>query len=103
VFIVVFVGVIFGGAFGAITAPIQHAFEMDWRVAGLIPSTLVIALIMTADDLRAELFELGLGGWMNIPLFVGVALAYGLATTWIIRRLTSRRSEPTPALVDLPA
>jgi hypothetical protein len=102
-FILVGIGVIFGGLFGAVTAPIQDAFDMDWRMAAVLPAALVMALILSADDLRAELFELGAGGWMNLPVFAGVALAYGLVATRIIHRLTTRRREPASALIDLPA
>ena len=102
-FILLFVGAILGGLFGAMTAPIQRAFSMEWQAAALIPALLAMTLIVTSQSLRTELMELGLGGWFNIPLFGGVALAYGLATTRIIHRLFNKVSEPAPEPLNVPA
>jgi hypothetical protein len=100
-FLIVLVGGGMGGIFGVAGAMLRTGFGLRLPTAGLIPALLVMAIIAFSSDLRAELLGLGAGPWVNIPLFGGVALAYGLATMRIVSGLERRRKQRKVVIGDV--
>jgi hypothetical protein len=47
------------------------------------------------SELRSEIVELGVGPWLNIPMFGAVAVGYGAMWTRVVTRLERRRIEKT--------
>lgn len=75
-FILIGLGVIIGGTLGVVGV-VANRLIRQTMVSGLLPAVGVMVLVMASDDLRAELFRLGWGPWLNIPMFGAVALLYG--------------------------
>ena len=88
--------------FGVLGAVARFGWSLSDRYAWAVPGGLVMLLLLLNDDLRGELFELGAGPWMNIPMFTVVAAVYGWVTMRVVARLDSRRrakgaASPIPA------
>jgi hypothetical protein len=96
-YIVIFVGGLFGGIFGIAGNLARHGLELRSIMASaIVPAVAVLAVLLTTEDLRMELFDLGAGAWMNIPMFGMVGLLYGVVATATARRLEERRvSKPS--------
>ncbi len=85
-FIVIMIGGIFGGILGIVASFARRGFGVG-RIGGtLVAAGLVMGLILIDSETRGELFELGIGGWLNIPMFGLIALGYGYASQWIFDR-----------------
>lgn len=92
-FIVIFIGGLFGGIFGIAGNLARHGLELRSKMASAtLPAMAVLAVLLTAEDLRMELFELGAGAWMNIPMFGLVSLLYGAGAIATAMRLEQRRA-----------
>ncbi len=89
-FIIIGIGAIFGGIFGLFGNVARHGFGIPLRVAGVFPATLVALLIGLDSELRSEIFELGIGPWLNVPMFAAVALGYGALWAFVVSRLEAR-------------
>jgi hypothetical protein len=81
-FIVIFVGAVFGGILAMIGNLIRKAAGIHSEVlAGLATAALVmIGLTFFSGEVSDELFRLGISPWINIPLFGVFAGAYGIAS-----------------------
>ncbi|MGH8913788.1 MAG: hypothetical protein ACRDZM_04640 [Acidimicrobiia bacterium] len=90
-FILIGVGAVFGGIFGVIGSISRVGFGLPSRASGWVPALLVGLIIAVDSELRSEIVELGAGPWLNIPMFAGVAIAYGLVWTWLMTRIERRR------------
>lgn len=93
ILIIVFIGVIMGGIFGLFGNVARRGFGIPPRVAGLVPALLVVLMIGLDNELRGEIVELGVGPWLNIPMFGAVALGYGALWTRVVTRFEMRRVE----------
>lgn len=82
----------FGGIFGAVTGIsgtlIARGLQLSRSLGAAVYALPIVALLLQSPDLRAELFEFGLGVWMNLPLFVAVSVGYG----WMADRFATRRA-----------
>ncbi|HEY5889646.1 MAG TPA: hypothetical protein VIW94_02955 [Acidimicrobiia bacterium] len=85
-FIVIMIGGIFGGILGIVASFARRGFGVGRMGGALIAAGLVMGLILIDSETRRELFELGIGGWLNIPMFGLIALGYGYASQWIFDR-----------------
>jgi hypothetical protein len=89
-FILVGIGVVFGTVAGAYLGGLRYLLRLR-RVSVAVVGTLVIVPLLFGDsEIRSELFELGLGAWVNIPMFFGVVFAYGWAQDVVSVRLDRR-------------
>jgi hypothetical protein len=95
-FIIIGIGAIFGGIFGAIGGLARRGLGSSLRVAGLVPALLVGLLIGLDSELRSEIIELGAGPWFNAPMFAAVALGYGALWSVVVSRLESRSLRKKP-------
>lgn len=100
VFIVVGIGVIMGGITATLFHVARRVFQVESAViAGtVLATTEMVVLTFFSGDLSTELFELGVGAWVNIPLFGLVTLGWGIASMALADRfemamLTRRRTE----------
>jgi hypothetical protein len=59
---------------------------------------MMVELTFFAGELSQEIFDLGLGAWVNIPLFGLIALGYGIAAMAVADRVES--SLPTRRPTD---
>lgn len=90
-FIVIFVGAVFGAIVGTVGTVQATAFRLGLWSSGVLFAGLVMSLIALDPNLRSEILELGAGPWFNIPMFTGVAFAYGIVTTLLVRKMEVRR------------
>lgn len=83
-----------GGMLGAVQALTgnlyRHGFGIRSSVlGGLIPGGLfMVGLIFFFGELSEELFELGAGAWMNIPLFGIFVISWGIAAISLADRFS---------------
>lgn len=86
--IVVGIGTIMGGVQAAVFQLVRKAFGVESAIwSGVIlGSILMVDLTFFAGELSDELFELGAGAWVNIPLFGVVSIAYGIAAMAVADR-----------------
>ncbi len=89
--IIIGIGAVMGGIFGVIGNVSRMGFNIASRGAGLVPAILVMMMIGLDSELRREILELGVGPWLNIPMFGAVAIGYGAAWALIVGRLERRR------------
>jgi hypothetical protein len=92
-FIIVGLGAIMGGIFGLQGNVARRGFGIPLRVAGMVPALFVALMIGLDNELRGEIVELGVGPWLNIPMFGAVALGYGALWTRVVTRFEMRRVE----------
>lgn len=90
---IIFLGVTMGGILGVIGNIARSGWSIPSAAAGLVPALLVILMIGLESELRREIVELGIGPWLNIPMFGAVALGYGALWTRVVARLELRRVE----------
>lgn len=99
-FIIVGIGAIMGGVGAGSFYLLRHAAGI--RSAVLAGTALGVwftsQLVFFSGDISDEIFELGLGGWVNIPLFGLISVAYGIAAfafaDWLLSKTSkTRRSE----------
>lgn len=88
-FIIIFIGGIFGAIQAATAHLARRAFGIDSAViAGLLLATFVmVQLTFFSGEVSQEIFDLGAGAWVNIPLFGLVTLGYGIAAMRIASRV----------------
>lgn len=86
--IVIGIGTIMGGVQAAVFQLVRRAFGVESAVwSGVVlGSVLMVDLTFFAGELSDELFELGAGAWVNIPLFGVVSVAYGIAAMAVADR-----------------
>ncbi len=104
-FIVIGLGLMLGAFAGGYLGGLRHLLGLE-RVATAVIATVVLTPILFGDsEIFEELVELGLGAWVNIPMFVSIVFAYGWAQDGVARRLdrwaaakrtTSDVVEPAP-------
>lgn len=86
-FILIGVGAIFGGLLGIVGNLVKRGLGLTSVVtAAIVPALGAMAIILVSEDTRTELFELGAGAWVNIPMFGTVAILYGLGAAWVTAR-----------------
>jgi hypothetical protein len=90
-FILVIIGALIGLIFGILGSLTRTGWSMNPTRAWVVPAFLVMLLLIAAEETRTELFTLGAGPWVNIPMFTGVAVAYGWGVMAVVTRLESRR------------
>ena len=90
-FIIIGIGVVMGGIFGVFGNVLRIGFNIPSRAAGLVPALLVMMMIGLDSELRDEIIELGVGPWLNIPMFGAVAVGYGAVWARAVVRLEGGR------------
>lgn len=92
-FIVIFIGGFLGATFGIAGNLARLGLELRSVMASaIVPALAVLAVLFATDDLRMELFELGAGARMNIPMFGMASLLYGMGAMATAMRLEQRRA-----------
>jgi hypothetical protein len=104
-FLIIFIGGIFGAGIAVVTGLVVRALNINGRVIpSLMMASLLMVMLLANAGLRMELFDFGLGAWMNIPMFATVGLGFGLGATAARQRLEKRRSDVGDTLpVEVPA
>jgi hypothetical protein len=90
-FIIIGIGAVMGGIFGVFGNVARIGFNIPTRAAGLVPALLVVTMIGLDSELRGEIIELGIGPWLNIPMFGAVAIGYGAVWALAVARFERRR------------
>ena len=89
-FILIGLGLMLGAFAGGYLGALRHLLGLE-RVPMAIIATVALTPILFGDsETLEELVELGLGAWVNIPMFVGIVFAYGWAQDGLARRLDRR-------------
>lgn len=102
-FIVIFIGGFLGATFGIAGNLARLSLELRSIMASAtVPAAAALAVLFTTNDLRMELFELGAGAWMNIPMFGMVSLLYGVGAMTTAMRLEQRRASKVSNGEDVP-
>ncbi len=103
-FIMIFVGAILGVFGGLSYAFFDRGLGASRTVTSLLVSTLMMGFLLLDPGLRQELFELGVGPWVNIPMFGLVTFLYASLTGAIHARLQRRwATSPSTEPVEVPA
>ncbi len=104
-FILVGIGLMLGAFSGAYLGGLRHLLELGRGPVVLIGTAALFPLLFGDPETRSELFELGFGAWMNIPMFAFIVVAYvwvhDVIARGLDRRASTRRSssavvEPAP-------
>ena len=104
-FILVGIGMMLGGFAGAYLAGFRQLLGLGARSVAVVATVALSVVLFGDSEIRDELFELGLGAWLNIPMFGSILFAYGLSLHAIVQRLDHRALrrrlisdvvEPTP-------
>lgn len=107
-FILIGIGGIFGGTLGVLANLGRRGLGLSSVLASsIIPATGAMTLLLVSEEQRMELFELGAGAWLNIPMFGLVAVLYGAGTgaltgrleNWVAKRSSAKGIE-MPALTN---
>lgn len=96
-FIVVGLGAMFGGITTGWVTILTRAFALA-RTTAMLALTTVVGLTLFADsEVLSELTELGMGPWLNVPMFLGVTVAFAwLADRWARPDRTPARAYTDP-------
>jgi hypothetical protein len=94
-FIIIGIGAVMGGIFGVVGSVVGRGLDLPTGTAGLIPAVLVMTLIGLDSELRNEILDLGIGPWLNIPMFGAVAIGYGAVWALAVARLERGRLAET--------
>lgn len=90
-FILIGIGAIFGGIVGILANLARRGIRLNSIIAAaILPAAVAMSLLLVGDETRRELFELGAGAWVNIPMFGLVAVLYGIAVAVTTRVLEER-------------
>lgn len=77
-FLIVGFGGVVGLATGVFATLVARGLGLSRVAFVLLASAPILAMLVLDSELSTELFELGAGGWMNVPMFAGVAVAHGV-------------------------
>lgn len=89
-FILVGIGIMLGAFAGAYLAGFRHLLGLSAPTVAVV-ATIALSVVLFGDsEIRDELFELGLGAWLNIPMFTAILFAYGLSLHAMLQRLERR-------------
>lgn len=81
VFLIVGFGGVVGVATGVFATLVARGMGLSRGASVVLASVPVMSILILDSELSRELFELGAGGWINIPMFAGVSIAHGAAIT----------------------
>ena len=98
-FIVIALGLIFGAIVGGYVISAGRLLELRRAIVSFAAAVGLMLFLLGNADLRSELTDLGLGVWVNIPMFGAVGFAHGWTTDVLARRFehrvsSRRRTEP---------
>lgn len=77
-FLIVGFGGVVGVATGVFATLIARGLGLSRVALVLLASAPILLMLVLDSELSTELFELGAGGWMNVPMFAGVSVAHGV-------------------------
>lgn len=90
-FILIGIGGIFGGVIGILANLARRGLRLRSLFSVAVPPAAGAMILLFADqEIRGELFELGAGAWVNIPMFGLVTLLYGIAVAAVTLSLEER-------------
>lgn len=91
-FIVVGVGAMLGGIQALTLNLLRPLLWLRSSLSGgmALGAVTLVLLFLVPGDIRSELFELGAGPLMNIPMFGGICMAYGLAAVALADKVSAR-------------
>lgn len=78
VFLIVGFGGVMGLATGVFATLVTRGLGLSHTALVLLASAPILLMLVLDSELSTELFELGAGGWVNVPMFAGVAVAHGV-------------------------
>lgn len=97
--IVVLIGGVLGPIYAIVAVFARDGFAIARGVTAGAVAVALLGLLVANADLRNELLHLGLGGWMNVPMFAAVGFAHGWVSLgcydWF-----DRRAKTKPVLVE---
>jgi hypothetical protein len=105
-FILIGIGGIFGGIIGMLTNLARRGLRLrSIASVALLPAAGPMILLFVDDEIRRELFELGAGAWVNIPMFGLVTVLYGIAVSAVVLSLEERSAAKRAVIekVEVPA
>lgn len=98
-FLIVGIGAVFGGITTAWVTIITRTFDVRRWVAVSALTSIAAGILFVDSEVFSELTDLGLGAFVNVPMFLGVTVAWAsLADRW-----ARPVSEPVSADADLVA
>lgn len=90
-FILIGIGGIFGGTLGILANLARRGLRLrSIFTIAVLPAAGAMMLLLVDDEIRSELFHLGAGAWVNIPMFGLVTVLYGIAVAAVTAGLEER-------------
>lgn len=86
-FILIGIGLMLGTFAGAYLGGLRHLLGLERATVAIIATVALSPILFGDSETFEELVELGLGAWVNIPMFVSIVFAYGWAQDGMARRL----------------
>ena len=105
-FILIGIGGIFGGVIGILANLARRGLLLrSMFTVAVLPAAGAMGLLFLDDEIRGELFELGAGAWVNIPMFGLVAVLYGIGVAAVALSLEERSAakRAVTEAVEVPA
>lgn len=90
--------IMFGGMLGVVVGIAGGLLRVGLRLSvgrtAAVVTAVVMGMFLAEADLRAEFVTLGVGPWLNIPLFTAVVFGYAVAASRISQRIAARSERP---------
>lgn len=102
-FIVVFIGGMFGGIIAVGAALVRRGLGVSGPLTAGLMTVTIMGILLVDSELRSEFVDLGAGPWLNIPMFGAVVVLYGLAANRVgdmVEKKGSRQQSREPAEVQ---
>jgi MFS family permease len=100
-FIMIFIGVIVGGIFGVLGALLRRVFDWPSRVGAMVIGAMGLSAMIADPGLRGELFELGAGPWVNLPMFGAVFFGYARVADRVSAWFVARRKRAASVMAEV--
>ncbi len=95
-FILIGIGLMLGAVAGGYLGGLRHILGLRRRSVAIIGTIALVPLLFGDSETTDELLELGLGGWLNIPMFVSIVFAFAWVqdaiARWLDRRAAQKRT-----------
>jgi hypothetical protein len=96
--IVVLIGGVLGSIYSVVAVFAREGFSLSKAGASGVVAIALLVFILASPDLRHELLNLGLGAWMNIPMFAAIGFLHGWTSLSLYDRLSKRSLRDAPTI-----
>ncbi len=96
--IIVLIGGFLGSIYSVVAVYARTGFSTGKAVASGVVALALLGFVMASADLRDEIANLGLGAWMNIPMFAAIGFLHGWTSLSLYDRLSKRSLRDAPAV-----